>query len=216
MTVNVTVSAPTTTAGNAALDWHVASVFEIASEIAAALVPVRYARTGEVEAVNDWASAARYPCYQYGFDEAAGNFQMDNYGKGGLDNDAILAHSQDATGINNAVFMTPIDSQQPRAQMLLFDFTTPNRDSDSDLVIPHHEFFHGVSNRLTGGPANSDWLIQHFAFAVNVLDNKTIARNTATPFVPYVAGNPTGLRTFPFRSDLTVNPSTYSCLGRGD
>ncbi|KNE73228.1 hypothetical protein AMAG_17415 [Allomyces macrogynus ATCC 38327] len=358
--VNVTVPTPMTTSigSDAASDWHAAPVFEIASEIAEAPVPVRYAyvqtgnnlqlvyslqlqqtmhwyhghvnvQTGEVEAVNDWASAARYPvipvgeqspekgplvivdsaavvltnaspngwhaytgqtftttrgnnviahpntpeendngfpdggadldftpfapvfatanpkdyaagsavelfylmnvahdlCYQYGFDEASGNFQVDNYGKGGIGGDAILALSQDSTGKNNAVFMTPIDGEQPKVQMFLFDLTTPNRDSDFDLVIPHHEFFHGVSNRLTGGPANSDCLSTQeaagmgegwsdmFALAINVLDNKSITRNTATPLAAYVAGSPSGLRTYPYTSDMTVNPSTYSLLG---
>ncbi|KNE72642.1 hypothetical protein AMAG_20488 [Allomyces macrogynus ATCC 38327] len=51
-----------------------------------------------------------------------------------------------------------------------------------------------------------------FALAVDVLDNPTVTRNTATPFAPYVAGNPAGLRTYPYTSDMAVNPSTYSFL----
>ncbi len=46
--------------------------------------------------------------YQYGFDEAAGNFQSNNYGKGGRGNDGVRAEAQDGDGANNANFqITP-------------------------------------------------------------------------------------------------------------
>ncbi|KAJ3017701.1 UNVERIFIED_CONTAM: hypothetical protein HDU68_011511, partial [Siphonaria sp. JEL0065] len=47
--------------------------------------------------------------YNYGFDEKAGNFQDDNFGKGGSGNDAVVATSQDGAGTNNANFATPPD-----------------------------------------------------------------------------------------------------------
>ncbi len=64
--------------------------------------------------------------YQYGFDEPAGNFQFNNYGNGGLGNDAVEADAQDnADGIppscNNANFSTPVDGFTPRMQM--FEWT---------------------------------------------------------------------------------------------
>ncbi|MBK8504142.1 MAG: M36 family metallopeptidase [Saprospiraceae bacterium] len=55
--------------------------------------------------------------YKYGFTEAAGNFQVNNYGKGGFGNDEVLADAQDGTITNNANFGTPIDGMQPRMQM---------------------------------------------------------------------------------------------------
>lgn len=58
--------------------------------------------------------------YKYGFDEAAGNFQMNNYGKGGLENDAVIAQAMDGGGQNNANFYTPVDGSQPRMQMYLW------------------------------------------------------------------------------------------------
>lgn len=57
--------------------------------------------------------------YHYGFDEASGNFQSNNYGNGGLENDAVKAEAQDYSGINNANFSTPSDGSQPRMQMYL-------------------------------------------------------------------------------------------------
>jgi len=42
--------------------------------------------------------------YLMGFDEESGNFQANNYGKGGLDSDFVIAHSLDGSGVNNANF----------------------------------------------------------------------------------------------------------------
>ncbi len=40
--------------------------------------------------------------YAYGFDEASGNFQDNNYGNGGNANDEVRAEAQDGGGFNNA------------------------------------------------------------------------------------------------------------------
>lgn len=58
--------------------------------------------------------------YQYGFTEAAGNFQSNNYGKGGIGDDYVNADAQDGTGVNNANFGTPPDGGNPRMQMFLW------------------------------------------------------------------------------------------------
>jgi len=42
--------------------------------------------------------------------------------------------------------------------MYLFTMTTPGRDGDFDTDIVAHEYTHGISNRLTGGPNNTDCL----------------------------------------------------------
>ena len=59
--------------------------------------------------------------YQYGFDEASGNFQVNNYEKGGTAGDEVFADGQDGSGRNNANFGTPPDGQSPRMQMFLWD-----------------------------------------------------------------------------------------------
>jgi extracellular elastinolytic metalloproteinase len=59
--------------------------------------------------------------YQYGFDEASGNFQVNNYEKGGTAGDEVFADGQDGSGRNNANFGTPPDGQNPRMQMFLWD-----------------------------------------------------------------------------------------------
>ncbi len=58
--------------------------------------------------------------YAAGFDEAAGNFQQDNFGLGGLGGDPVNAEAQDGSGTNNANFSTPTDGRRPRMQMYLW------------------------------------------------------------------------------------------------
>ncbi len=58
--------------------------------------------------------------YDAGFNEAAGNAQVDNYLRGGLGNDDIRAEAQDGAGINNANMFTPADGARPRQQMFLW------------------------------------------------------------------------------------------------
>ena len=61
---------------------------------------------------------------------------------------------QDGGGTSNANFMTPPDGQAPRMQMYVWNTAVPNLDGDLDNGVIVHEYGHGVSNRLTGGPAN--------------------------------------------------------------
>ncbi len=58
--------------------------------------------------------------YHYGFDEASGNFQQNNYGNGGAGSDYVNADAQDGSGTNNANFGTPPDGSNPRMQMYLW------------------------------------------------------------------------------------------------
>lgn len=59
--------------------------------------------------------------YRVGFNETARNFQSFNFGKGGSQNDYVMAEAQDGGGKNNANFSTPIDGSRPRMQMYLWD-----------------------------------------------------------------------------------------------
>lgn len=92
--------------------------------------------------------------HPFGFDEAGGNFQVNNYGNGGAGNDPVLAEAQDGEGTNNANFGTPPDGQSPTMQMFVWTTPNPDRDGDFDNGIIAHEYGHGISNRLVGGPSN--------------------------------------------------------------
>lgn len=89
--------------------------------------------------------------YQVGFTEAARNFQINNFGRGGNGNDRVLAQAQDFSGTNNANFSTPADGTSGRMQMYLFtNGPGPQRDGSLDSNVVFHELTHGVSNRLIG------------------------------------------------------------------
>lgn len=64
--------------------------------------------------------------YQYGFNEANGNFQDNNYERGGKAGDYVNAESQDGslaipTSLNNANFSAPVDGNRGRMQMFLWN-----------------------------------------------------------------------------------------------
>ncbi|MBW2277525.1 MAG: M36 family metallopeptidase [Deltaproteobacteria bacterium] len=58
--------------------------------------------------------------YDSGFDEISGNAQSDNYGRGGVEGDPLLAEGQDYSGTNNANMMTPGDGSSPRMQQYIW------------------------------------------------------------------------------------------------
>jgi extracellular elastinolytic metalloproteinase len=161
--------------------------------------------------------------YQYGFDEVAGNFQTNNYGKGGLGNDSVQAEAQDGAGTNNANFGTPADGQRPRMQMFVWTSPNPDRDGDVDAGIVFHEYGHGISNRLIGGPANVNCLTNNqqageglsdfwaLAMTAKVGDQGTDGRGLGT----YALGQPTtglGIRTQRYSTSSAINTWTYASI----
>lgn len=86
--------------------------------------------------------------YQYGFTEAAGNFQQNNYGNGGIGNDQVYAFSQTGEAIgymNNAMFGTPNEGGNP--YMIMFMWTSNQGDSHLFSVNtegPHQGNYNGI------------------------------------------------------------------------
>ncbi|MEO7175518.1 MAG: M36 family metallopeptidase, partial [Saprospiraceae bacterium] len=157
--------------------------------------------------------------HRYGFDEGSGNFQANNYGNGGTGGDPVIADSQDASDVDNARFGTPAEGSSPRMSMYLFN-GSPMRAGELDNLVISHEFGHGVSTRLTGGPANvecldndeqmgegwSDWL--GLMATMETGDQGTDVRGVGS----YVFGLPitSTIRQTPYSTDMTVNPATYA------
>jgi hypothetical protein len=88
--------------------------------------------------------------YRLGFTEAARNYQNDNFGRGGLENDRVSAEGQDVSGTNNANFSSGADGVRGRMQMYIWTGPNPDRDGTGDADIMIHEVTHGTSNRLHG------------------------------------------------------------------
>ncbi|KAJ2697863.1 hypothetical protein FB645_005801 [Coemansia sp. IMI 203386] len=162
--------------------------------------------------------------FLYGFDEAAGNFQDVNYSGEGLGNDAVIANAQDGSGTNNANFATPPDGQKPRMRMYVWTSTSPYRDGDLEQDIVVHEYSHGISTRLTGGPANSDCLDygesggmgEGWGDVISTILrlNSTHSRQTDFVLGKYSYGK--SIRRYPYSTSLRTNPSTFKFLNRSD
>lgn len=182
-------------------------------------------RDGAITNLFYWNNILHDIYYQYGFDEAAGNFQENNYGNGGIGSDPVEADAQDGSGTNNANFGTPPDGFNPRMQMFIWTGANPDRDSDLDNVIIIHEYGHGVSNRLTGGAANSSALSADQSRGMGegwsdwwglVLTAKPSQVEDLSRTVGYyVLGQPTtggGIRPRPYTTNMAVNEFTYGDL----
>ncbi|HEV2762260.1 MAG TPA: M36 family metallopeptidase, partial [Pyrinomonadaceae bacterium] len=107
-------------------------------------------RFGEVVNMFYWTNRFHDITYGLGFTEAARNFQQNNFGRGGAQNDRVNAQGQDFSGTSNANFLTLPDGQPGRMQMYIFNGPTPDRSSGLDQEIIIHELTHGLSNRLHG------------------------------------------------------------------
>jgi hypothetical protein len=326
-----------------------------------ALGPETY-RPAAVTNLFYWNNIVHDVFYQYGFDEASGNFQVNNYGRGGTGNDDVRAEAQDGSGTNNANFGTPVDGNRPRMQMFVWtgglpyfvtvndgpiagnytatgaafgpsiddigpvtgnvvlvndgagasptdgceafvipagsialvdrgscNFTVkvafaqasgavgvivannapgspitmggtdptitipsvmvtqangdlfkanlpfnatlrvnsdrpPNRDSDLDSGVIAHEYGHGISNRLTGGPAtvsclgNAEQMGEGWSDYTALVITATTANSPTAPrgignYVSFRAPDGPGIRPTPYTTDLSINPTTYGDIG---
>ena len=171
-----------------------------------------------------WNNIVHDVFYQYGFNEVAGNFQVNNYGNGGLGSDSVNAEAQDGSGTNNANFATPPDGSAPRMQMYVGTNPNPDVDGDLDNMVIAHEYGHGISNRLTGGPnnvsclGNSEQMGEGWSDYIGLVltarasDTSTTARGVGT----YLFGQPPngpGIRPAPYTTDMGVNNYTYGDIG---
>lgn len=142
--------------------------------------------------------------HRWGFDEQAGNFQMDNFGQGGAGGDPVNAEAQDGGGTDNANFATPPDGARPRMQMYLWTSASPNRDGDLDADIVWHEYGHGLTWRVIGdmsGPLAG-------AIGEGMSDVLAIYVNGDDRVAEYSYNNPAGIRSAPY----TNYPNTYGLV----
>ncbi|MBK7643410.1 MAG: M36 family metallopeptidase [Planctomycetes bacterium] len=176
--------------------------------------------------VNFFYLANRYHdrLYALGFDEAAGNFQTNNFGLGGIGNDPVLADCQDGGGTNNANFGTGgNDGSTGRCQMYVFTGSTPDRDGSLDADIVYHELTHGTSIRLHGGLSGTQpggmgegWS-DFFGRCLNsdASEDPDAVYSTGA-YATYLLGGSFvdnyyfGIRRFPYSTDLNKNPTTIA------
>ena len=176
-----------------------------------------------------WMNRAHDLHYQAGFNEAAGNYQQDNFGRGGMGGDPILAYSHFGAAlpgspllVNSFFSSQGTDDGEPAEVGMFASFSGAGgffTDGALDAEIIIHEYTHGVSNRLVRqgyttfqgrsmGEAWSDFYSLEYTLP-----------SGAPPDGIYPAGQyflqawGTGGRSRPFSTNLSVNPLTYADLG---
>lgn len=150
--------------------------------------------------------------YLLGFRERDGNFQQNNLSRGGIASDRVDARAHSGAVFGTANMATPIDGLNPVMNMGLVSSTNRHTAFDSSVVF--HEFMHGVTNRLVGGPANSRALEQPQSggmgegwgdyIACTINQNDTVGA--------WVVNNANGIRGFRYDNSF---PDHFGNLGTG-
>ena len=167
--------------------------------------------------------------YSMGFNEAAGNFQNDNLGRGGAANDRIQADVQDGGGTNNANFSTSgTDGSSARCQMYIWSGPTPDRDGAFDVDIVYHELTHGTSIRLhrglfgTQATGMGEGWSDYVGIALGTTPNSDLnasystgAYATNSRAVGFVDNYYYGIRRYPYSTNFNINPLTYADIDTG-
>ena len=195
--------------------------FDFPIDFASAPSAYKDAAVTQLFYLNNWIHDQ---LYGFGFTESSGNFQTNNFSRGGTGNDAVQADAQDGSGTNNANFSTPPDGSPGRMQMYVFTGPTPDIDGDLDAEIVIHEYCHGLSNRLVGGgvglSANQSrgmgegWS-DFYGLALLAEPGDDINGNYAAggyatrQFSGLTQNYYFGIRRYPYSTDLLKNPLTF-------
>ncbi|OOF94567.1 hypothetical protein ASPCADRAFT_507516 [Aspergillus carbonarius ITEM 5010] len=160
--------------------------------------------------------------YTLGFTETAGNFEYNNDGHGGRGRDYVILNAQDGSGVNNANFATPPDGIPGRMRMYIWTESHVPRDGSFEAAIVIHEYTHGLSTRLTGGPYNSGCLNaaesggmgegwgDFMGLAIRLKPDDT--RDTSYTVGAWSANDEAGVRIYPYSTSLEDNPLNYTTV----
>jgi hypothetical protein len=179
-----------------------------------------------------WVNVAHDKFYDLGFDEAARNFQVDNFNRGGRGGDPVRADTLRGAKLttpqmgapvrNNAYFQVTVEGSQPLLAMLAWDGASNGQavllDSSYDAGVIIHEYTHGVSTRLTGtdnsvglgsiqgGGMGEGW--SDF-FAMSFLNTSDLPLDTPYATGSYVTGRARGVRAYPYSTSFEANTLTF-------
>lgn len=150
--------------------------------------------------------------YLLGFREAQGNFQLDNFQRGGIPGDRVDARAHSGPVNGTANMATPVDGSGPVMNMGLVSST--NRHTAFDSTVVFHEYMHGVTNRLVGGPQNGHSLEspQSAGMGEGWGDYIACTINQTDVVGAWVVGRPGGIRAFPYNAAF---PDDFGDLGTG-
>ncbi len=185
--------------------------------------PTNYSAAAVVQLFY-WCNFAHDRLYELGFTEGLGNFQKDNFGRGGADNDAMLAQAQDGSGFNNANFTLARDGSPGKIQMYIFNTPLPARDGDFDAEVVLHEYAHGLADRMIGGGVGMAQL-QTFGMSEGWSDfygeallaefgddlggNYAVGGYVTYQFSGLSQNYYYGFRRYPYTTNMNINPLTF-------
>ncbi|MEP6666604.1 MAG: M36 family metallopeptidase, partial [Nocardioidaceae bacterium] len=150
--------------------------------------------------------------YLLGFREAEGNFQTDNHGRGGRSGDPVVAHVYPQAVWGTANMGTPPDGSQPTMNMGLVTSTGRHTALDPDVVF--HEYTHGLTNRLVGGPLDDASLdaLQSSSMGEGWSDFFACVALGKTVVGDWVVDSQEGIRNHRYDDNF---PDNYGSLGTG-
>lgn len=190
--------------------------------------PTNYTAFSQVQAFY-WANLIHDCLYALGFDEPSGNFQQDNFGRGGLGNDRLKVEVQNGyalgfTSANQAYYTGFGDGTEGKVTISIFSRATPLRDGALDGQLVLHEAAHGLTSRLVGNgygltTVQPRGMAEGWSdfFALSLLSEPSDPIDAVYPFADYAAmyAQPTsnlyfGIRRFPYSTDMTKAPQTFA------
>jgi extracellular elastinolytic metalloproteinase len=150
--------------------------------------------------------------YALGFREAEGNFQATNRDHAGVANDRVDARVCLEPIPATARFVTPADGASPVMEM--GPVASTGRHCAFDATVVAHEFTHGVSSRIIGGPLSSSALLspQSAGIAEGLSDFFACALYDVNVVGSWVVGEPGGIRDHPYDDSF---PDAFDKIGTG-
>ena len=207
-------------------------VFDFALNLGLAPTDSNYRKAAVVNLFY-WGNWLHDRLWELGFDEGFGNYQDNNFGRGGSGSDGLRLDAQDGEGVKNANFNTTAygDGNDSWIQMYIFPDPSPDRDGDFDNQVIIHEYLHGVSLRLVGGgvgmtASQSKGMGEGWGdfFALAMLSQSGDAANGTYAKGSYATKNLEfdgkvfaangdnyyfGIRRYPYSTDMSKNPLTF-------
>lgn len=169
-----------------------------------------------------WYNLFHDVTYRHGFTSPAGNFQVNDYGEGGVGGDPLSVRFRYDASCASAVGIPPDGAA---GSLILSPCTVGGitRDTAHDSVAMLHLAGHALVHRLLGGPSNpncytnlqnpvegwADYL--GLLFTIELGDAGTDPR----PYATYFLGQPTdgpGARGAPYSTDPALNGWTYETI----
>ncbi len=92
--------------------------------------------------------------WRLGFDEAAGNFQLNNFGRGGLGGDAVVVRARLRGFFNNANMATPPDGEAPLMNLGIFEGPLPRHELA--IISPQGRILDAQLGRFSWPPRLTD------------------------------------------------------------